>query len=322
MDVPAVDSDTVLDLAHRFSFHELVVEDILADTEFPKIDEFGDQLFVVLHGLAADTDTIRTVEFDAVVGDDFLVTFHREALPGVEWMIEASQRGVGADGPDILLARIAEAGSRRLLPLVDAVDARIEELEDEAILGDPGIPAQVMQMRREMVVLRRVIAPQREVFLRLRDGATALGQRAEERFSDVYDHQYRIVESLDSARALLGAVLDTYRSTVAEMMNEVMKVLTVFAAILLPLSLMAGIYGMNFENIPELSYRWAYFALLGVMAVTAISLWVYFARRKFIGGPRIDRVPKVVGKGLAGLVHLTMKPIRFVKLNDHTDRKS
>jgi len=111
---------------------------------------------------------------------------------------------------------------------------------------------------------------------------------------------------------VLGAVLETYRSTVAERTNEVMKVLTVFTAILLPLSLVAGIYGMNFAHMPELRWRLGYLWALAVMLVVALALWVYFARRGFVGGPRIGQAPRVVGKGLADLVRLTIKPVTGV----------
>lgn len=318
LDIEGVDAATVLRLAADFGLHELAVEDVLTDTEFPKVDEYDDHLFLVLHGLATDTGQLRTVEFDAFLGEDYLLTFHREQLPGFDWVTQAvtSPNGIRDHGPDRLLARLAEATIRRFLPLLDGVDQRVEELEEQAIIGHPTVPAEIMVIRRQLVHLRRVIAPQRDVFDRLRAGVKHVDRGAQERFSDVYDQQYRIVESMDSSRALLGSVLDTYRSTVAETMNEVMKVLTVFSAILLPLSLMAGIYGMNFANMPELGYRWAYYALLGVMAVTAIGLWVYFARRKFIGGPKISQVPRLLGKGvgmgISGLVHLTLTPVRLV----------
>ena len=136
---------------------------------------------------------------------------------------------------------------------------------------------------------------------------TLLGDRARRRFRGIYDHHYRLVESLDASRGLLASILDTYRSAVAERMNEVMKVLTVYTAILLPLSLMAGLYGMNFANIPELQWRWGYFALLGIMGALAIGQWIYFSRRGFIGGPSLRKMTGVVGKGLA---LVTLAPVR------------
>jgi magnesium transporter len=161
--------------------------------------------------------------------------------------------------------------------------------------------------------LRRVLAPQRDTVRGLADEEfPAISERARLRLRSAHDQYVRATESLDSSRALLAAVLETYRAVVAERANEVMKVLAVFAAILLPLSVMAGIYGMNFANMPELDWRWAYFVALGIMATVALALWLYFARRGFIGGPRLGRIPKAVGSGLAGLVRLTTLPVSSV----------
>jgi magnesium transporter len=213
----------------------------------------------------------------------------------------------------VLLAGILEAAARRSLQLVDGLEAQISDLESRSVSGDPSVVGMVQAFRRDAIVLRRVLAPERDMVRSLmHEGMPGIDDRARRRLDSVYDDCYRVVESLDMARALLASVLETYRSTVAERMNEVMKVLTVFSAIILPLSLLAGIYGMNFTNMPELNQPWAYFALLGVMAAFAIGLWLYFSRRGFIGGPRLPRVDRVVGKGLAGLFHVTTTPVRGI----------
>ncbi len=159
-------------------------------------------------------------------------------------------------------------------------------------------------------MLRRILGPQRDV---LRDLAGVsspfIDQRGRRAFSDAYDHHFRLVESLDAARGLLGIVLESYRSAVAERTNEVMKVLTVFAAVLLPLSLIAGLWGMNVTNLPGSASRWGFLTLLGVMAAVALGLWIYFARRGFVGGPKLHRLPKAVG---LGLVQITTVPFRAV----------
>ena len=131
------------------------------------------------------------------------------------------------------------------------------------------------------------------------------------RFASVHDHYFRITESIDSARMILSGVFDTYRGTIAERTNDVMKLLTVFSVILLPLSLLAGLYGMNFEHIPELGWRWGYFILLGLMATIAAGLWRFFARRGFVGQARVGDIPGAVGRGLVDLVGLTTKPAVF-----------
>jgi magnesium transporter len=159
-------------------------------------------------------------------------------------------------------------------------------------------------------VLRRVLGPQRDVLRQLAwSNSPVIGESARRSFSDVYDHHFRLVESLDAGRALLAAVLDTYRGAVAERTNEVMKVLTVFSAILLPLGLIAGLWGMNFSEIPASGWRWGFVALLGLMAVLATGLWVSFARRGFVGQPKLRDLPKSVG---LGLIHIGAAPLRIV----------
>lgn len=290
-------------------------EDILDDTEYPKLDAFDDYLFLVFHSLGTATDRLHTEEIDMVIGERFLATFHRSVIPAVEWMQDQLEElpAEYTETPSRMAALLAEASSRRYLPLLDALDLRIEDLEEPAALADPVVLGDIQSLRRDAVVLRRTTAPQRDVFARLATSRFDLVDPvAQGRFAAVYDDQRRIVESLESARLLLASVLDTYRSAVAENMNQVMKVLTVFSAILLPLSLMAGIYGMNFVNIPELDWQVGYFVLLGIMATTAVGLWLYFARRGFIGSPRLDKLPRTVGRGLGSLVHLTTSPLRIV----------
>jgi magnesium transporter len=244
-----------------------------------------------------------------------LITFHRTPIPGVDWTRDRilQAEDLSSLRPDVLVAGILEAAARRSLQLVDGMEAQISDLESRSVVGDPNVVGLVQAFRRDAIVLRRVLAPERDMVRSLmREGMPGIDDRARRRLDSVYDDCYRVVESLDMARALLASVIETYRSTVAERMNEVMKVLTVFSAIILPLSLLAGIYGMNFVNMPELDRRWAYFVLLGLMAVIAGGLWVYFSRRGFIGGPRLPRVDRVVGRGLAGLFHLTTTPVRGV----------
>ena len=310
-----VDADSATEeeltmLFEEFGFDQLAWEDVLEPTHFPKVDDYGEYLFVILHGATAADQRLATGELDAFLGRDYLVTIHSEPSLSIDFAIEQASRvpALASGGADSLLARIAEWQSRRYLPIIDELDERIESLEAEAMEGLPSVIGDVQALRRDVAVLRRVIGPQREVLMNLSgDYSPLLDTPSRQRFNSVYDHHYRMVESLDASRNMLAAVLDTYRSTVAERMNEVMKVLTVYAAILLPLSLLAGVYGMNFEEIPELGWRWGYFALLAVMAAIAIGQWIYFSRRGFIGGPSLRRLPSLVGRGLTSVALLPVR---------------
>lgn len=315
LDVDVIETELVEKIGRLFGLNRVGLDDVHAITEFPKADDYDDHLFFSSHSPALAEDRLTTAELDGFVSDRFLITFHRTRIPGVDWTRDRVQQAVDLSSlrPDVLLAGILEGAARRSLQLVDGLEAQISDLESRSVAGDPTVVGMVQAFRRDAIVLRRVLAPERDMVRSLmHEGMPGIDQRARRRLDSVYDDCYRVVESLDMARALLASVLETYRSTVAERMNEVMKVLTVFSAIILPLSLLASIYGMNFTNMPELDQRWAYFALLGVMVVIAFGLWAYFSRRGFIGGPRLPRVDRVVGRGLAGLFHLTTTPVRGI----------
>lgn len=312
LDVTTPTAEDLREIGGVFGFDPVALQDVIDSVLFPKVDEYDDYLFAVLHALGAQAERLSTSELDLFLGNRYLVTFHAEPLLGLEWIVEhvAPTPETVEEGPAVLMARIAEASTRRYLLLIDALDDRIELLEDRSITADPTVIPEVQVLRRDVIVLRRVVGPQRDV---LRDLAGVsspfIDQRGRRAFSDAYDDHFRLVESLDAARGLLGIVLESYRSAVAERTNEVMKVLTVFSAVLLPLSLIAGLWGMNVANLPGSSWRWGFVVLLGFMAMLALGLWIYFARRGFVGGPKLHRLPKAVG---LGLVQITTVPFRAV----------
>jgi hypothetical protein len=209
-----------------------------------------------------------------------------------------------------MLGRLVEFAAREFVPLVEECDVAFDALADRALQGDPAVLGDTQALRRDAATLRSVLGPQREMALSLAGAPSPLlDEDARRRLRDAYDRHHRLVEELDAARMMLATVADTYRAAVAERTNDVMKVLTVFSATLLPLSLIAGIYGMNFENMPELDERWAYPAALGLMATIAVGLWVYFVRRGFVGGVRVPKVSRRVGRGLVGAARA---PVRTV----------
>ena len=268
-------------------------------------------LRLLAHLAADETDRLHTVEYDAFLGRGYLVTLHGEDLPAFAWGRDhvTSPGSLAGGGPDQLFARISEAGALRFQPLVDGLAERIEDLEDRAVAADHGVLVEVQALRRDALVLRQVVTGQRDAHRALaRDDLIGIGRRAAMRLGHVYDDFYRLTELVDTSRSLLSNVMEAYRGAVAERTNEVMKVLTVFASIVLPLSLIAGIYGMNFANMPELDWRWGYFGALALMATFGLGLWIYFARRGFVGSPRLRRVPRAVGRGLVDLARITTKP--------------
>lgn len=330
LDLTAPSDDELRAVAGRFEL-DRVSRDDLFESQTPKLEMLDGYWLIVVHALAPDIRAVRTVELDIVVGDDWIVSIHHEPLTSIDHVGERIQRaGFAADDPRHLAVRLVEFVGERYLPVLDDLDTQILDLEDEAVEGDPVVLPDIHALRRDVAVMRRMLGPQRRMLELLARSSAELSERAVRDLSDALDHHIRLVDSLDSAHQMVATVLDTYRGAASERMNEVMKVLTVISSIFLPLTLIAGIYGMNFTYMPELARRWGYFACLGAMAVIGITMWIYFVRRGFIGGPRMRDLARPakaagrVGRGLASAavlpLRVTTKATRSALRSGETDR--
>lgn len=321
VDVTAPTTEVALELGERFRLPDHIVEDALDAGVFPKWEDHDDRLLAVFHLPTTGDDQVDTLPVVCLVGADLLLTFHPGPHAGLDWLLEAvTQYAVLTEGgPDRMLGRLAEFAAREFLPLVEECDVAFDALADRALQGDPAVLPDTQALRRDAATMRSVLGPQREVALSLASAPSELlSEEARRRLRDAYDRHHRLVEELDTARMLLATVADTYRAAVAERTNDAMKVLTVFSATLLPLSLIAGIYGMNFQNMPELDERWAYPAALSLMAVVAAGLWLYFVRRGFVGRPRVPRVSRRVGRGLVGVARAPARTVGALVLRPLT----
>lgn len=313
LDVTDPDDRDLDEIARIFELDRVARED-LVEHQFPRVDILDNHWLLVIDGLALDDQAIRTVEVDLLVGEGCVVSVHAEPVHSIDHVYERIQRtAFRATSPAHLVARLAEFMGERYLPILDDVDSQVLDLEDEAVEGDPSVLPDIHAIRRDIALLRRVLGPQRRALDILARSTLDFDDPTQRDLSDAIDHHTRMVDSLDSAHQMVATVLDTYRGAAAEKMNEVMKVLTVFSAIFMPLTLIAGIYGMNFENMPELRKPWAYGTVLAIMGVIGASLWVYFVRRGFIGGPKLRdlaRPAKAAGRVGRGLASAAMTPLR------------
>jgi magnesium transporter len=269
----------------EMGFHPLAVEDTLTLEHQPKIEEYPGCLFVIVRGLDFNRAGTRltTLKLAAFLDGRRLVTYHRapmRSVAGVRQRLADGQRAPQG-GPVHLFYSICDQVIDHYFPVLDKVAEEVEKTEEEIFQGPTQSHLQrLLELRRRLATLRRVMLPHRQVFNHLAnaktpyvDDATALY------FRDIYDNVLRLADAIDQQRDLLASTKDTYLSVLGQRTNEVMKVLTLFAAILLPLSLIAGIYGMNFEHMPELHTRWGYFGALGLMAAVAAALAWWFRRR-------------------------------------------
>lgn len=249
-DTPAEEDQPIL--SNVFHFHPLAVDDALQESHVPKLDDWGEYLYVVLHAadFKPENNHLDTLELDVFIGINFLVTHHDKPIPAVERVWRSSQRDDRhlKYGPDYLLYRITDELVESFMPVVEALDDEIDQAE--AIIFDhpgPELVATIFSLKRAVLKLRRIIGPQREVLNKLaRDDSAVIDEKAQVYFRDVYDHLVRLHDISESIRDLIGGTLDTYLSVVNNRMNDIMKTLTVITTLFMPISFLAGFFGMNF----------------------------------------------------------------------------
>lgn len=293
------DVEELVALTTDLNFDPLAVRDAIDDFDLPKVDDFGHHLLVVLHGLR--DDRIETYEVDCFLTGTHLLTVHQLPSPALDalWDRVQSSPELGSGGVDELVARLADVLSRRLLAVLDAFDNRVEELVAKALTADPQLLAELTAVRTDLTTARRVVHPQRETLDLLRRSTSPLiGDAGRRRFSDVFDVASRTAQGLDAARTALAEILEAYRGAEARKATDVTKVLTVYAAIMLPLTLIVGFFGMNFDNLPGLSSQWGWIAVTAAMVIfAALSLGVFVALG-WIRRPSGREAGATLGRGL------------------------
>jgi magnesium transporter len=284
-------------LTDVLKLHPLTIEDIWAERSRPKIDDFDEYLYVIVHGIgAARHDKLKTVEIDVVIGPHWLVTHDPTGLVSddVGTELDHSTRAM-VKGIAWLAHAVLDRAVDQYMPVIDQLDAEIEQLEND-VLDHAGtsrgrdVLMRILAFKRRLQELRRMSIHQREILLRLSRGEfDEIPADALPFYRDVYDHFLRINDIAEGYRDLVTSALDAYLSVQSNRMNEIMKTLTLMSTVMLPLTFIVGLYGMNFKHMPELDWVWGYPAAIGLMiaVVTGIVLW--FRHRGWIGGR--DREP-------------------------------
>jgi magnesium transporter len=275
-----------------FKIHPLTVEDIWNEGSMPKIEDFPGYLYVRVHGLGKTVDIteLSLLEVDIVIGPTFVLTHDstRCTVDAIHKELGRSGTRLLARGPAWIAHAILDNLTDRYLPIIDDFDEAIETLELEVVekAGTPeGKPLlqRIFDLKRSLQSLRRISVHQREVLLRLSRGEfDEVPQEAMPFYRDVFDHFVRVTDLAESYRDLVSASLDAYLSVQSNRMNEVMKTLTLISTIMLPLTFIAGVYGMNFEIMPELKWKYGYAFALGSMALVAGLIVLWFKTRKWL----------------------------------------
>lgn len=278
-------------LSSVFHFHPLAIEDCVAAAQHPKVDDYSDYLYLVMHGAEATAKrgSFQTQELDLFLGKSYLVTHRSDAIRGIETVRKRAQEVAGfmARGSDFLLYAV-------LAELVDSFVTTLETMETEVdviehkLFKDPGTRAlaEIFAIKKDILHLRRVVLPQREVLTRLsRAEFRVVTKEIQFYFRDVYDHAFRVADLTESLRDLVTSALETYLAAASNRTGEVMKVLTVWSIVLMTLSLVAGIYGMNIWlplGHEQTGWRGSFFVILGAMAALVGVAYFFFRKRKWV----------------------------------------
>jgi magnesium transporter len=275
-------------LREEFGLHPLAISDALRERHPPKLEHFEDYTFLLLRGLSAeskDTD-FSTIQLALFVGRRFLVTRHSAASPSTDQLWREAQENPGCftAGPAVLALRLCRIMVDRYLGILLALEPRLEELEDE-ILSSPRdeLLGELAGYKSNLKKLRRIFAYHQQVFSTLRNSVSPFfGANIVHELNDVFEHQERAVSLSGLYYELAVDLVESYISLASHHLNQIMKVLTIVTAIFVPLSFLVGLYGMNFENIPELHAKSGYFILLGVMAGLAVALLALFRKKRWL----------------------------------------
>jgi magnesium transporter len=285
MDIQGLGSEEVLtQVGDIFTLHPLLLEDVVNVPQRPKVQDYKQQLLIVAQmvRINKEKDGFETEQVGFVLGKNYLLTFQEEELEDcfemVRERIRTNQGKVRQLGADYLTYLLLDSLIDGYFPVVEHYEERIEELEDEIVLRPSGQTMQKLyELRRELLALRRLIWPLRNVLnVIIRDHDTVITDDIQIYFRDSYDHIIQLLEIIEAYRELASSLMDVYMSAMGNKMNEIMKFLTVIATIFNPLTFIAGVYGMNFENMPELKWPWGYFICWTVMLGVAGGLIYYF----------------------------------------------
>jgi magnesium transporter len=288
LDVTGVyDPATINQLGEIFGLHPLALEDILNSGQRPKIDFHEQYAFLILNLPRLVGVEIVLEQVSLFVGDGHLLSFcsgDGTAFEPVRERLRKSFGRIRARGVDYLLYTLVDIVIDSAYPLLEDLGEQIEDLEEQVLENpDKRILNTLHQLKRDLLLLRRALWPQREVVSRLiQHDADLVNETMRPYFSDCYDHAVQVIDLIETYREMLSGMLDIYLSSVSNRMNDIMRVLTIVGTIFIPLTFIVGVYGMNFENMPELKWENGYYGVWGIMIVLALGMLAAFKWRKWL----------------------------------------
>lgn len=282
--------ETIEKIGKRFNIHPLVLEDILHTTQRPKLEDYDNSIFIVLRMFIFNEEAqeIKNEQVSLILGKNYLLTFQEDIGDVFDSVRDRLRKGgpkIRSGGVDYLTYALMDAVVDSYFHILEKVGEDIETLEDRLVTNpDRDDLQKVHQLRRDLILLRKSVWPLREVLGQMQRNENGMIQKSTEIYlRDVYDHTIQVIDTIESYRDMVVGMLDVYLSSLSNKMNEVMKVLTIIATLFIPLTFLAGVYGMNFDHFPELHYKWMYpwgFWIFTIMVI-GLMLW-YFKRKKWL----------------------------------------
>ncbi|MFX0196000.1 MAG: magnesium/cobalt transporter CorA [Candidatus Hodarchaeota archaeon] len=281
--------DYIEKLGNHFNIHPLLLEDVLTTGQRPKMEDFGEYLFFIFKMIKyyESEKEIQGDQVSLVLGSNFVISFQeseKDVFNPIRTRIRNDKGRIRKKGPDYLTYSLIDTIVDSYFVILENVGEMIEDIETELVTNPTQETLQAIhQLKREMIFLRKSVWPLREIISRLERIESPLIQETTAIYlRDVYDHTIQVIDTIETFRDMLSGMLDMYLSSISNKMNEIMKVLTIIATIFIPLTFIAGIYGMNFMYMPELEWRWGYPFIWLVIIVISVSMLVYFRRKQWL----------------------------------------
>ncbi|MGD8276763.1 MAG: magnesium/cobalt transporter CorA [Gemmatimonadota bacterium] len=283
------DTELLRGLGQRAGLHPLIVEDIGSVGQRPKQEEYDGSHYIVLRMLRYDDTNYQVEEeqLSVVVGPDYVLSFQEsvgDSFDPVRERLRQARGQIRSRGADYLAYALMDAVVDEYFTVIEKIGDRLEDLEQDVIL-DPRQETvrDIHHLKNELLVMRRAVWPLRDLFNTLiRDDSPLFSDVTRVYLRDAYDHAVQVIDNTETMRDLTAGLLDMYLSSVSNRMNETMKVLTIIATIFIPLTFLAGVYGMNFEYMPELHWPWAYPVVWIIMVAVAVAMFVWFRRKSWL----------------------------------------
>ncbi len=280
--------DLIKKLGEHFDINSLVLEDVLNPDQRPKIEDFDNHLFFTLKTLnTLQSDIIIYEQMSFILGENYLLSFQEkegDLFDGFRGRLKNDPKSKARKKDvDFLFYRLIDTIVDSYYLILESIAERIEVLEDELFLNPSSETLQKIQiLKKELIFLRKSVYPLREAISLINKGEFSFIKKdTQQYFRDVYDHTIQVIETLETYRDLSNGLMDMYMTSMSNKMNEVMKVLTVIATIFIPLTFIAGVYGMNFQHMPELNWKYGYAGVWGLMLACLVLMLIYFKRKKW-----------------------------------------